>query len=431
MALYLGDKLINGVFTNYSTTTINTSDATAAADKILEGYTAYINGTKVTGTFKPAANLIKKDAVIAGVTGTFTSDATATSPEHIRVGYSAYANGVKISGAYSGLDTSDATATTSDHVREGYTAYSKGVKIIGTYSGIDTTLSNGATAAQILTGRSAYVNNNLVNGQMPNNGAVTPSALGAGGSYTIPAGYHNGSGKVTVQSLATMTSAGTVTSNSQILSGYKAYSDGTLYTGSMANNGAVSATLAANGSYIIPAGYHNGSGKVTQNLPTQGADTFYPSSSTRTIISAGTYCTGAIKIGPNSGVALDWGFFNPYDVDNLDIRGIGVYPDNFILMRVSGATHDYLNGDGATYYSTPYYIAYIDGYGYGAIAQPDSSVDDMSYHLSSFDQSDTDLDSIISDFNVGSDYIDLYFRVSSIKTSFDTTDDWIWIAWED
>ena len=32
---------------------------------------------------------------------------------------------------------------------------------------------------------------------MTNHGAVT-AAINAGGSYTIPAGYHNGSGKVSV-----------------------------------------------------------------------------------------------------------------------------------------------------------------------------------------------------------------------------------------
>ena len=34
----------------------------------------------------------------------------------------------------------------------------------------------------------------------------------------------------------------------------------------MTNNGAVAKTMTANGSYTIPAGYHNGSGKVTVNV---------------------------------------------------------------------------------------------------------------------------------------------------------------------
>ena len=99
---------------------------------------------------------------------------------------------------------------------------------------------------------------------MPNNGAVSPSALGAGGSYTIPAGYHNGSGKVTVQSLATITSAGDAGAG-EILSGKKAYVDGNLLTGTMTNQGAKTSSLNCGGSYTIPAGYHNGSGKITAN----------------------------------------------------------------------------------------------------------------------------------------------------------------------
>ena len=68
---------------------------------------------------------------------------------------------------------------------------------------------------------------------MPNKGAVTAS-LNCGGSYTIPAGYHNGSGKVTANSLASqMSNAGvTVTNPSQVISGYKVLDkNGNLITG--------------------------------------------------------------------------------------------------------------------------------------------------------------------------------------------------------
>ena len=42
----------------------------------------------------------------------------------------------------------------------------------------------------------------------------------------------------------------------------------------MANNGAVSATLnMSTTSYTVPAGYHNGSGKVTQGITNKGAIT--------------------------------------------------------------------------------------------------------------------------------------------------------------
>ena len=48
--------------------------------------------------------------------------------------------------------------------------------------------------------------------------------------------------------------------------------DGDPLTGTMVNRGGVSQGLGVNGTYIIPEGYHNGTGKVTQNIPIQGAD---------------------------------------------------------------------------------------------------------------------------------------------------------------
>ena len=58
-----------------------------------------------------------------------------------------------------------------------------------------------ATATDILSGKTAAVGKNIVTGTMTNNGAVSKS-LNAGASYTIPKGYHNGSGKVAANSLA-------------------------------------------------------------------------------------------------------------------------------------------------------------------------------------------------------------------------------------
>ena len=87
-----------------------------------------------------------------------------------------------------------------------------------------------ATASQILSGYTAYVNGSKITGTMTNRGAVS-SSLNCGGSYTIPAGYHNGSGKVTANSLASQTSA-TATA-AQILQGYTAWVNGTRLTGTM------------------------------------------------------------------------------------------------------------------------------------------------------------------------------------------------------
>lgn len=53
-----------------------------------------------------------------------------------------------------------------------------------------------ATAAEILTGKTAYKNGAKLTGTMPNNGAVSGSINTKAGQYTVPAGYHDGSGKV-------------------------------------------------------------------------------------------------------------------------------------------------------------------------------------------------------------------------------------------
>ena len=57
--------------------------------------------------------------------------------------------------------------------------------------------SGNAVAADLLAGKTATTDNGPIVGTMPNRGAVTNTITTQGGSYTIPAGYHNGSGKVT------------------------------------------------------------------------------------------------------------------------------------------------------------------------------------------------------------------------------------------
>jgi len=67
--------------------------------------------------------------------------------------------------------------------------------------------------------------------------------------------------------------------------------DGEVHTGTMVNRGAVSATLGINGTYTISKGYHNGNGKVAQNITTLGAKTYTPTTSNQTIAS-GQYLSG-------------------------------------------------------------------------------------------------------------------------------------------
>ena len=150
-----------------------------------------------------------------------------------------------------------------------------------------------AGVGDLLLGKTAYVNGGKIEGTMANNGAVAPSALAAGDSYTVPAGYHDGTGVVTAKSLADQTTGDA--SATQILSGKTAWVNGTQVTGTMANNGAVNQTLAANGTYTIPAGYHDGTGKVTQSLTGKAAATYTPGTSDQTI-AANQWLTGTQTI---------------------------------------------------------------------------------------------------------------------------------------
>lgn len=146
-----------------------------------------------------------------------------------------------------------------------------------------------------------------------NRGAVSASVQ-EGDTYTIPAGYHNGTGTVSgvagggnyslqAKTITPTKSQQSITADSGYygLSGVtvnaipEAYqnvsavtatasdvlspkvivaADGSTITGTMANNGAVSKSLDAttgNQSYTVPAGYHNGLGTVNITLENKTA----------------------------------------------------------------------------------------------------------------------------------------------------------------
>lgn len=95
----------------------------------------------------------------------------------------------------------DLTADTvkPEKVLKGYTTHgADGEPITGTCDYDANTQEANATAAAILENNKAVVRGVMVNGEMPNNGAVSGTIKTKDGAYTIPQGYHDGSGKVSI-----------------------------------------------------------------------------------------------------------------------------------------------------------------------------------------------------------------------------------------
>ena len=102
---------------------------------------------------------------------------------------------------YGGNTLIDLTGDTVDaaHLLTGYTAHGKdGEAITGTCPYDADTGDATAGAGDILSGKTAYAGGAKLTGSMANRGAVSGTIATKAGEYTIPAGYHNGSGKVTI-----------------------------------------------------------------------------------------------------------------------------------------------------------------------------------------------------------------------------------------
>lgn len=90
---------------------------------------------------------------------------------------------------------------TADKLLKGYTAHGKDGEVVNGSCEFDVNSSGAtATAAEILTGKTAAVKGAMVTGSMKNNGAVSGKITTKAGQYTVPQGYHDGSGKVQIDS---------------------------------------------------------------------------------------------------------------------------------------------------------------------------------------------------------------------------------------
>lgn len=328
------------------------------------------NSAAASYTISATPNMTLPTSVSTSSSGTAKLTITPTTSNrylNIPTGYNETASYYTISGDANLLAANIKSGVSIFGVAGSYTAP----------AGLDTSDAT-ATAADILDTKTAYVNGDKVTGSMTNNGATGGTITTQGGTYTIPAGYTSGgtvtasltattltnsiiSGSAyaeatgdyawrsTVQIPAGYHSAITLTKDfssifpapdtpataSQILLNYQAYDkDGKLITGTMTNNSVGTITLdQTTTSYTIPAGYHDGTGKVqhttvnipdptitvsssglitangswtrgfttdnsyskTQQLTTKAATTYTPGTTNQTIAS-GTYLTGTQTI---------------------------------------------------------------------------------------------------------------------------------------
>ena len=96
------------------------------------------------------------------------------------------------------IDLTADTITAAD-LASGVTAHDKsGAPITGTNTyDIDSSEAT-AAVAEILAGKTAAARGVMLTGTMPNNGAVSGTISTKAGTYSIPQGYHDGSGTVAI-----------------------------------------------------------------------------------------------------------------------------------------------------------------------------------------------------------------------------------------
>ena len=235
---------------------ITTTDATATAADMLSGKTAYVKGSKVTGTMPNNGEIantmdgvnVKSIAIPAGYTsgGSIGLDNTIDNEVSEQASLIAQiieqANNLPDAGSGSGgLDTSDATATAGDILSD-KTAYVKGVKVTG------------------------------------NIATKTASNLTASGSIvTVPSGYYATQATKSVASTTQATPSITINAS-----------------------GLITATVSQTAGWVAA-----GSKSATQQLAFQAAKTITPNTTDQIAVSSGYYIGGDITVKGDSNLIAD------------------------------------------------------------------------------------------------------------------------------
>ena len=109
-----------------------------------------------------------------------------------------YVNKVVLSSGETLIDLSGDTADAA-HVLKGSTFHDKsGAPKTGTCEFDSDTSDDTVATAEILVGKTAHARGVKITGTMPNNGEVNGEISTVSGKYTIPMGFHDGAGGVTI-----------------------------------------------------------------------------------------------------------------------------------------------------------------------------------------------------------------------------------------
>lgn len=185
-----------------------------------------------------------------------------------------------------------------------------------------------ATADDVLAGKVIVSSDGSVKaGVMTNNGAVSKTLDTTTTSYTVPKGYHSGTGKVSVTTEAKtatptkskqtispttgkvlssvtvnpipdeyITTGDATATAGNILATKTAYANGEKITGTMPNNGSVIQTLTTDAkTYTIPEGYHDGAGVVSIETQTKAVT---PNDENQIIKADEGYVLSGVKVVP-------------------------------------------------------------------------------------------------------------------------------------
>ena len=274
---------VTGTFT--SSSTVSDGQTAASAAQIRSGYSAWVDGAEVKGSL--ANGTITNNTTLPSGS---TSSGTITDGSYIKIGagyYSAdkyyYAqNWAYKTNTPATIDVNDLTITPNALVG---TWDSTNSKYVISQASKSTNSQSIVTTAGYISSTVGTKNTGVVTVSAPSNlelpastwavdtdGATSYTTLERGTTYKMTGGYYPYVRYYHTQPNPTLSGNA---SAANVLSGATFYNNSyTLQTGTMTNNGAVSATInTQGGTYTIPAGYHNGSGKITASITAGSATT--------------------------------------------------------------------------------------------------------------------------------------------------------------